>query len=86
MDALAWKESEMEGLARQLVDREPQEVSEVYKDTKSDGDESIGRAARLKKPGGRALKFNFIILTRTPPRLCLAVYGLTPSLVEGLVT
>lgn len=57
----------------------------MYKDIKSDGDESIGRVVRFKKLGGRVLKFNFIILIRILFRFCFVVYGLIFFLVEGLV-
>lgn len=56
---------------------------EVYKDTRNNGGEKVNTAEH-RKSGGRALKFNLIILPRIKTFLGLSVHALIPSLIKRL--
>lgn len=56
---------------------------EVYKDTGNNGGERVKMAGH-RKSGGRALKFNFIILPRIKTCLGLAVHALIPPLIRKI--
>ena len=66
------------------AEKGPRETMAVHKDTRSDGGERV-RTTGTKMSGRRALKFNFMIFPRIQPCLGLAVLGLIPSLVKGLM-